>query len=1091
VTGAASVSPDTIIGVVLPPRIGRFVQVRLNRSAGILVGFALCSLSPWASADWPMARRDAQRTAQATGSSDIDRPVAYWRRYLGGYLDPAALVLADVNSDDASEILMIAGGSAVAKTRGDAVVWRSQNFELSQFIGVADLDGEPGEEIVARSEKRAYVLDQTDGSVLWATPAGELGFIGAARLGDIDGDNLDDLIVVDCVCCQVRGENAGYAYSFASGVASPTRLWQFPSASCGGGNSLTLVRGSDNQTEVLYGEDNALVLLDGADGSELARSPNLGSWVQRSRCVPIDVVGSRTEELICAHDVDYDPTINERKVFALRYANGSLTLLWSVALAPVEGGQLSFLDLVSDLDGDGSREVVVSALVEGNWTTHVLDATTGTSLDTIPGELVMGVASGETSSVLLTSSATHLSGWNLVGDDLELGWTVLDAVVLTTHDLARGARSSVARTAAVARVDGDRLPDVIAILRSAPGTLVGYSVAGGDVSELARYDLPTNVHTQNIWPLASAADVDLQLAVAHDDGFLTLFEEGLAPARSSHDDVSFAQIRTGGYYARGWPRFGDTPRAGPLDDGPDRIIVTDSRGSLLRLDAEIGSFASPPPIRWELLGGSGASIVEGLDGDRPGLACLAVDLPKATPPTWSIVAVDGDGRTLWRQPAPPAPLNDVVPGTFGRDRTDLVFQWGDPGDLLLHTRAVSGADGSTLWDTEPVNAGSGRKPAGMALGRFDGDDVDDVYHQVQMTQVLSGADGSVLSSTPEGPDYFMPTLVNVDEDDSREVVLHGGPQNVRVLDHDLGSLFVSGDANRPFPYGAVANCGEGRQVLVGGSAQYSARLKLTELSGAASGAERTLVLAGGELFADEVAAAASGILGQLTSATVHQNLTGRNRPSAVVGSSDGWLYAIDPCTPELDFTYAFEAPVGEAIFADTDGDGRDEILVTVEDGFLYSLRDFEIDAPSAVHDTDPWSEAGDDIAEVHTIDTLEASWAEVAGASHYEVAVVDRDGNYVGGEPWRNAGRGTSFLIVGLPLEDKMVYRVSVRAVSSEDRRSVDTVSNGVWVHLLPENDPPGGGCCSAANGVPSLTSGLFLLSFVSLVRSVRRQRSR
>ena len=71
---------------------------------------------------------------------------------------------------------------------------------------------------------------------------------------------------------------------------------------------------------------------------------------------------------------------------------------------------------------------------------------------------------------------------------------------------------------------------------------------------------------------------------------------------------------------------------------------------------------------------------------------------------------------------------------------------------------------------------------------------------------------------------------------------------------------------------------------------------------------------------------------------VHQNLTGAGGPSAVVGGSDGWLYAVDPCAGTLTFTYDFGAPVGEPVFGDTDGDGLDEIVVSVADGYLYALR---------------------------------------------------------------------------------------------------------------------------------------------------------
>ena len=1052
----------------------------------------LGGLIPWARADWPLARHDGRRTGQATGHSDIVQPVAYWKRYIGGALDSAAFLLRDVDGDAAAEVLMIAGGSAVAKRRSDAVVWRSANLELVAFVGAADLDGDGEEELVARSDDRVVVLDPASGEPLWVQPGGEIGTIGGTRLGDVDGDGLDDVVVVDCVCCQVRGENHGFVYSFAGGAASPTRLWQFPGSACGGGVSLTLLDSdADGDLEILHGSEDSLALLDGRNGNEIARTPALGTRMQRSRCVPWNLVGGRADELVCVHDADTDPELNERTVFALRRLPGDpvLRVMWRVALAPVAGGALSWLDLVSDLDGDGQAEVAVSALADGAWTTHVLDAVTGARRDTVPGEVVMGTApqtGGGT--LLLTSSASHLSGWSLAGGELALAWTVLDAAVPPTFDLARAARSGVASRGAMARVDGDDTPDIVATVRSAPQTLVGYRVQGGDIAEVARYQLPPTVEPQALWPLATG-DADLQLAVAHTDGFLTLFDLGLSPAHDSQDDVSYAHLRTGGYYARGWPRFNETPRAARLDGDAERVLLVDSRGSMLALDAELGSFAAPPRLLWQVLGARAPAVVPGLDGDQPGIACLAVDQPRTTPPTWSALVLRRDGTELWRQPVPADPFNDIAPGDFDGDAVpDLVYQWGDPGDVLLRTRAIAGRDGSTLWESDPIDPGSGRKPAGVAVAPFDGDELDDVYHQAQLTQVLSGADGSELSASGAGPDYFLPTLVDLDGDGDLEVVLHGGAGPVRVLEDDLAStLYLSPDNDRPFPYGAVADCGGGRQVLAVGSAEHPSRLKLTDLPG---GAEATVVLAGGRMFADEAAAEAAGaLLGQLASVSVHQDLTGAGRPSAVVGSSDGWLYAIDPCERAVDFAHELGAAVGEAIFGDTDGDGRDEILVTVEDGYLYTLRNFEIAAPEGVRDTDPFSEASEDLAELVTRSTLEATWSRVEGAVGYQVAVVDAAGNYLG-EPWRDAGDATSLLLEDLALEDGQTYWVSVRAVASDGDVSVDTVSDGVWVHFPEVTEDERGGCCNAGGGAADALSGGLLLAVVGLIRRRRRRTS-
>ena len=1064
-------------------------MARRRSQRALTSAVTLLLLAGLAFADWPQARHDGRRTAQATGTSDIVQPVAYWKRYVGGRLTAASLLLTDVDGDSADEVLMVAGGRVMAKRRDDAVVWQSDNLGLVAFVGADDLDGDGDEELLVRSSDRVHAFDPSVGALLWSLPAGELATIGAARLGDVDGDDLPDLVLQECVCCLVSGSEPGFALSFAAGVSAPARLWDFPTAHCNGGPAITLVDvNGTGPDEVLYGDLEQLVLMDGRNGAELARSPVLGTWVQQSRCVAADIDATGGEELVCVHDADEDPAVNQRRVFALRRQATTLELVWSRNLAPVVGGALSWVDLVNDLEGDGRPEVVISALVDGVWTTHIFAAATGTRRGTIPDEIATGVAPGPDGAVLLTSAIGHLSGWRLrSGPALE--WTILDAQAPPSVDLSRTARSPIDRLATTADLDGDGRGDLLTALRSDPATVVGYHLASGDVNELGRHTLPAGSRLERTWPLSGTSDPDLALAVTSSNGILTLLGEGLAPVHDGSDDVSYAQLTTGGHYAPGWPRHNLSPRSARLGPGPERILLTDSRGALVALDAELGSFVAPPALRWEAPGASGATVVEGLDGEDPGVACLAIDQPETTPPTYSIVALDGDGGEIWRQPAPDTPFNDPLAGAFDDDGTpDLVFEWGDPGDVLVRTRAVSGVDGATLWDSNPVDPGSTRQPRGLAVARFDGDDLDDVYHQVGRTEVLSGADGSRLAANAAGSAYALPILSDLDGDDLPEVILHGSQKPLLVVDDDLaGIVYESTDNNRPLPYGAIADCGGGRQVLVQGSVENPAQLKLTDLSGGTAGQEITRVLIGGEIQEEE-GAAGETFVGQLNATTVHQNLTGSGRPSAVVGSTDGWLYAVNPCDGGLDWSFPFGASVGEATFGDTDGDGRDEILVTVEDGYLYALRTFEIEAPADVVDSDPFTDATGDLQEIVTISSLEATWSAVPGAVGYQVALAGPDGNYIG-EPWRDAGNRTTLLLEDLPLEDGKTYRFGVRAVTAEGRVSVDSVSNGIWVHLpVGAEDPPGDGCGCRASGRPAASSAALLLIVAALLRRRRRR---
>jgi uncharacterized protein (TIGR03382 family) len=227
--------------------------------------------------------------------------------------------------------------------------------------------------------------------------------------------------------------------------------------------------------------------------------------------------------------------------------------------------------------------------------------------------------------------------------------------------------------------------------------------------------------------------------------------------------------------------------------------------------------------------------------------------------------------------------------------------------------------------------------------------------------------------------------------------------------------------------------------------------------------------------------AAGDFAGQLTSSTVHLDLTGRGRASALVGSSDGHLYLVDPCLARLDGALAFGAAVGEATYADTDGDGLDEILVTTGDGYLHALQHHALDAPTDVVDLD----TSGSLADVDRIGDHEppaASWSPVAGATGYQVALVDIEGVHQLDPAWRDVGdtRYTFDDVTTLPGDH---FRVLVRAVGP-DGNSVDAASDGVIVEaggVVPPVDD--GGCCDAGGGGPAGALALSLLVLATLRR--------
>lgn len=1052
----------------------------------VLLG-AATTWAPEARADWPMARHDPQRTGAATGRSDITAPEEVWRYYLGGNLSATGLVVLDIDNNAVEDYVMAAGGSLVAKSINDTVLWTVPPRDVTSVAGPTDLDGDGDPELIAATTTGALVVDGRTGLIEWEVPRGRMGLFGGMRLGDLDGDGLDELVLTEAgTCAAVPGSWPGAVYTFADGASAPRELWAMTSVVCSKGTALTLFDADgDGDLDVLEPAGTGLQVLDGATGEVLGVSADFGFSLGNLLCRVVEADGTPGEELACVHNNAFYAT--QRSVMLLDFDGAALELVWRTYLSAVAGGEARVADLVTDL-GDGPV-VIASHRDDASlaWTTMVFDAATGTPRAARSGELVAGTAPRAAGGrYLLTISDAGLRAWRDVAGEPTVVWTHAgdDEPLVVTDGTAARTMSFATRTATMPTTGR-----VVVVPRGAPGTVRALALDDSGAGLAAEVDYPTSVRARATFVVDG---LNVAFAVSRSDGYLTPYDEALVP-QAGVDDVQGFGVRTGGYYATGSFRaLGGPPRTVDLDDdGRDEIVVVDSREALVRLDPEDAARAAPPRPTWSLADALYPTATTGAEG-APVVAMIERDATDPLLPRHALSVRTAEGVPVWDAPLPGTPLADIAPADLdGDDVPDLVVQWGATGDVLLHTEGFAGATGASLWE-DVSDPGAGRSPAGVATGPWPGQPADVVVH-VGASQVwaLAGATGlSVAQSGALGIYYFLPTLIDVDDDDALEVALTGGFAPIRLLDDDLASTWTSTDVDRPFPYGAVARCGDGAIVLVSQSRAAPPRLKLTTLapggSGLAVGAERALWLAGGAAHATEdEALAAAPFLGQLTSSTVHDDLTGAGRPSALVGSSDGWLYAVDPCAATLDFATALDAAVGEAVYGDTDGDGRDEILVTAGDGYLHALRQYVLPAPAWVVDLDVT--APDAAADVDVIDDeqpLAAAWAPVDGATGYQVAVIDADGSLLLAPAWRDVA-GTSIELTDLATLATRTYRVLVRAVSGEGR-SVDAGSDGVTVVPAvppPPGPTPDGGCCEAGAGGGAGAAALAGLTLLGLRR--------
>ncbi|HLM76231.1 MAG TPA: VCBS repeat-containing protein, partial [Polyangiaceae bacterium] len=178
-----------------------------------------------ASDTWPIARHDASRTGASLGSFPAGAPMTLWRGYMGGrHTD----FTARFGLSNPAVVVASTGGRFVAKhVVTQALAWQSELLGTGKVADMADVDGDGQAEVVAFTDERAYLLSRTSGAVLWASPAGAFGRVGAVRVVDMNGDGIKDVYVDDASGAKTGAFSAA-AYSFAVGVGAAVELWARP-----------------------------------------------------------------------------------------------------------------------------------------------------------------------------------------------------------------------------------------------------------------------------------------------------------------------------------------------------------------------------------------------------------------------------------------------------------------------------------------------------------------------------------------------------------------------------------------------------------------------------------------------------------------------------------------------------------------------------------------------------------------------------------------------------------------------------------------------------------------------------------------------
>jgi uncharacterized protein (TIGR03382 family) len=437
--------------------------------------------------------------------------------------------------------------------------------------------------------------------------------------------------------------------------------------------------------------------------------------------------------------------------------------------------------------------------------------------------------------------------------------------------------------------------------------------------------------------------------------------------------------------------------------------------------------------------------------------------------TAQVVVYRHDGKKWWSYPSTPwkdrVLVGSLLWGDVSGDKVpDVIYVVYDKSDKKRYVGALHGKLGTPVWSTKEVGHLAGGCGLGIqTLKDLDGDGVLDVVLAACKTILgIKGKDGKVLN-----PQNIMTTgsaktgnncgftsgyamVHDLDGDKKTDLLATGNYAYMCALKPamsagvlTLNNSWTSAPAAAYNPvYAAPTPCSSGTRL----AAPVKASNKLEIRKGSDGSLVSTLALKAGKLT------------GELTHAAAHADLAGTGSPRALLGSDDGYLYAVDTCaaTPKLEWSLYMRAPVSEAVFGDVDGDKKDEILVGSQDGYLFALGREHLPAPAYVYENDgkgPVTSAAKDLDAMEHHDTLYANWAKVPGADAYEYAVITSFGSIITKPDFVKVGDKTSATATGLKLKLGQRYFFAVRAVNTKSGKSSgEALSDGV---LVVDNAPP------------------------------------
>jgi hypothetical protein len=1023
------------------------------------VVFSLCVLlcSP-GRAEWSQARGDATRQAHAVDVEAMSDAQVSWRFFVGGSLSATNHLLIPAPLPEvAPHIVMVAANRAVRKRIDDVLLWQSEGFSVTRFVGLFDMDGDDSLELVALGRfasgvPAAFLLNPENGSLLWSSTEGDVGQLrDTARVVDMTGDGLPDLYLADAGTNLPGSVPYGvHLYSFAEGADAGQKEWSM-SMSPGRDYFVSLMDAvgdfdGDGSMDVFVQGLKKVYVYSGQDGSLMGASDVVGNTAAgRSEVVLADLDGDGDQEILTFAPGGWSLSINAVRVALFDWDQESKTpvLRWERSAENLETDAIAFhTSSLANVDTDEALEVVVSFFEgqPGQWKTEVRDALTGTLEASIEGKRMdstLDVDGDGVHEIFFHDDETPLEVFKVLEGSIVPFAQAPDLLVL------KCLKRSTSYAQAITTTPCAKVDSISGELQVVVGTydqerqvkdLRKMVFKEGEAVEKSAFKPSSNVRFKTfdaLFPLHPTAEWMGVLS----SGRLLQFDGGLNPLNYAPDaEQPILGLKIPSYD----PGFGDLSRfpiAIDLEgDGAAEIgaVTSDARAVLANVKEATMAGHTVSVFSHE----EATAIVSGRG--------LAGDARVVVIGSENLTCLNSEGDVLWTTKAfdPQSQLKrygDVITMDLDSDgASEVITQTRDSTNGEQSLLAWSIEDGTVYFKTLIDQNNSGMRR--LAGGWLEGAEAPP-----HLLGGLPSALWSLNSETGE-PATLAQLKLGVHEvvvdvnQDGKDDVLAVNRQSLELVDAS-GELVWSMDTELLKPnLGSVSSCDDSLFYLSASS--RGTRLWRRALANGQLADEVTL--AGGLVFDSDEDAQVAGLLPASLGNTLSFTTT-TGEQGVAVGSQDGFLYVLNPCDLSLTFAVAIDAPLREIIAADWDGDGSKELVVSAADGYVYGVDRKEMEGPSFVLDTDPpRGITEEDVDDIETHNALYATWAPVEGATSYHVGIFTNDGQSILADTM-DLGTATEGTFDLLTLQLGQRYIVSVEA-EGPGGVSASILSNGVTV---------------------------------------------